>query len=126
MGWLLALLLAGVASAETSGGAGTSATVGSSGYRSISLFADADWNFGSRLDPYGWSNFTISRESRRLSLVGGATHALSKDWNIVGGLGFSVGRFDEADSSSSAFLLEAQTERRWEKTALGACWRLSA
>jgi hypothetical protein len=121
---LAALLLAvGARAAEPSVGAGASATAGSEGYRSVAVFADADWTRGG-VDPYVWGNGLVSRDSRRFSAVGGAAKS-AEDWRLNAGAGFSVGTLVDTGESLGALLLEAGAERKLGAAAAGAGYGLS-
>jgi hypothetical protein len=122
--WALLLLFSSAVRAQTSAGAGASVTAGSEGYRALSVFADADWQAKS-VDPYVWGNATASRDSRRLTAVGGAAKELAPGVRANAGAGFTVGRLADT-GSGGALVLEAGAEKKLKQTTAGADWRLSA
>jgi hypothetical protein len=122
---LLLSLLAVSGRAEVSAGAGATATAGSSGYRSLSLFADAERE-GAGVQPYGWGSLMASRDSRRFTAVGGGAADVDGGVRLNAGAGFSVGRLVDTGGGAGALVLEAGAEKKLDAVTAGAGWTLSA
>lgn len=104
---------------------GASATVGSAGYWKLAASVDAGWK-EKELDPYVWAEFSRDRDQRKVSGVLGASKDAAKDLTLHGGLGFAVGKLQDADRTSGSFLLEAGVMHAMGPDAVGGDYRLSA